>query len=63
MVSVYVIESLSDGARYSGMAIDPNRRLVEHHAGKNRFTKGRRPGNERSHLQPAKQGGLDHLRR
>jgi len=43
MVFVYVIESLTDGTRYKGMAIDPTIRLNEHNAGKNRFTKGHRP--------------------
>ena len=43
MVSVYVIESLSDGTRYTGMALDPFRRLSEHNSGTNRFTKGHLP--------------------
>lgn len=43
MVHVYVIESLSDGTWYTGMALDPEKRLKEHNQGKNRFTKGHRP--------------------
>jgi len=44
MVTVYVIESLQDTTWYTGMALDAGRRLAEHNAGKNRFTKGHRPG-------------------
>jgi putative endonuclease len=43
VVSVYIIESLSDATHYVGMAIDVERRLKEHNAGKNRFTKGHLP--------------------
>ncbi len=43
MVTIYVIESLSDGTSYTGMALDALARLKEHHAGKNRFTKGHMP--------------------
>ena len=43
MVTVYVIESLKDATWYTGMALDDARRLKEHNAGKNRFTKGHRP--------------------
>jgi predicted GIY-YIG superfamily endonuclease len=43
MITVYVIESISDGTRYTGMAIDPDKRLKEHNNGKNRFTKGHLP--------------------
>jgi putative endonuclease len=43
MVTVYVIESLTDKTRYTGMALDAQKRLAEHNAGKNRFTKGHRP--------------------
>ena len=43
MITVYVIESLADQTWYTGMAIDPVRRLKEHNEGKNRFTKGHRP--------------------
>jgi len=43
MKYVYVIESLNDQTRYTGIAIDPISRLKEHNAGKNRFTKGHRP--------------------
>ena len=42
-VTVYVLESLHDGARYTGMALDAHARLKEHNAGKNRYTKGHRP--------------------
>ncbi len=43
MVTVYVIESLSDGTWYTGMALNAENRLKEHNAGKNRFSKGHRP--------------------
>ncbi|MBK9930686.1 MAG: GIY-YIG nuclease family protein [Saprospiraceae bacterium] len=43
MVQVYVIESLSDGTRYTGMALNATARLADHNNGKNRFTKGHRP--------------------
>jgi len=43
MVTVYVIESLSDQTWYTGMALDAEKRLKEHNNGKNRFTKGHRP--------------------
>lgn len=40
MVFVYVIESITELTWYTGMAVDPHKRLKEHNAGKNRFTKG-----------------------
>ncbi|MBK6816032.1 MAG: hypothetical protein IPG82_11445 [Saprospiraceae bacterium] len=43
-VQVYVIESLSDGTRYTGMALNATTRLADHNNGKNRFTKGHSPG-------------------
>ena len=43
MVTVYVIESLKDHTWYTGMALDANRRLVEHNSGKNSFTRAHRP--------------------
>jgi predicted GIY-YIG superfamily endonuclease len=43
MVYVYVLKSLTDGARYTGMAIDVTKRLAEHNAGKNKYTKGHMP--------------------
>ena len=43
MVEVYVIESLSNQVWYTGMALNAERRLNEHNAGKSRFTKGHRP--------------------
>jgi predicted GIY-YIG superfamily endonuclease len=43
MVYVYVLKSLVDGARYTGMATDVAKRLVEHNSGKNRYTKGHMP--------------------
>ncbi|MBK8778509.1 MAG: GIY-YIG nuclease family protein [Saprospiraceae bacterium] len=43
MVQVYVIEALSDGTRYTGMALNATARLADHNNGKNRFTKGHRP--------------------
>ncbi|MBK6816034.1 MAG: hypothetical protein IPG82_11455 [Saprospiraceae bacterium] len=44
MVQVYVIESLSDGTRYTGMALNATARLADHNNGKNRFRKGIGPG-------------------
>jgi len=43
MINVYVIESLLDQTWYTGIAIDPEKRLQEHHNGRNRFTKGHMP--------------------
>ena len=43
MVRVYVIESISDKTWYTGIALDAEKRLLEHNSGKNRFTKGHRP--------------------
>ncbi|MBF6610567.1 MAG: GIY-YIG nuclease family protein [Chryseobacterium sp.] len=43
MITVYVLKSLKDNARYTGMAKDLERRLKEHNSGKNRFTKGHIP--------------------
>ena len=43
MVMVYVIESIADRIHYTGIALDAEKRLAEHNAGKNRFTKGHRP--------------------
>ena len=43
MVTVYVLESLKDQTWYTGMALDPEKRLTDHNNGKNRFTKGHRP--------------------
>ena len=43
MITVYIIESLSDETWYTGIAIDGVKRLKEHNSGKNRFTKGHLP--------------------
>jgi predicted GIY-YIG superfamily endonuclease len=43
MVTVYVLKSLADDLHYVGMALDVHQRLVEHNAGKSKFTKGHRP--------------------
>ena len=43
MITVYVLESVSDATWYTGMAQDAIVRLKEHNAGKNRFTKGHMP--------------------
>ena len=43
MVYVYVIESITDGTWYKGMAEVVDDRIAEHNSGKNRFTKGHRP--------------------
>jgi putative endonuclease len=43
MITVYAIKSETNGDIYVGIAIDPEIRLNEHNAGKNRYTKGLRP--------------------
>jgi predicted GIY-YIG superfamily endonuclease len=43
MITVYVLESIKDGASYVGMALAANQRLNEHNKGKNRYTKGHIP--------------------
>jgi predicted GIY-YIG superfamily endonuclease len=43
MIEVYGITSEENGEIYVGMAIDAGKRLKEHNAGKNRYTKGLRP--------------------
>ena len=43
MITVYVLESLKDHIWYTGMCMDIDRRLKEHNAGKNKFTKGHMP--------------------
>ena len=43
MITVYVIESITDRTWYTGMALDAAVRLEEHNGGKNRFTKGHLP--------------------
>ncbi|MES1198262.1 MAG: GIY-YIG nuclease family protein [Chitinophagaceae bacterium] len=43
MVTAYIIESIIDSTWYTGMALDPIKRLNEHNKGKNRFTKGHIP--------------------
>ena len=43
MVTVYVVESLTDQTWYVGMALNVNNRLREHNSGKSRYTKGHRP--------------------
>ena len=43
MWTVYVLESLKDGWRYTGMTGDIKRRLREHNAGKMRSTKSHLP--------------------
>ena len=43
MITVYVIESITDQTWYTGMALDAVVRLKEHNGGKNRFTKGHLP--------------------
>jgi putative endonuclease len=40
---IYVLVSLSAGRRYVGMSSNPERRLIEHNAGKNRSTKAYSP--------------------
>ena len=43
MIFLYVIKSEVNGELYVGICKDVNRRLKEHNAGKNRYTKGLRP--------------------
>jgi putative endonuclease len=43
MITVYAIKSETNGDIYVGMAKDAEKRLKEHNAGKNRYTKGLRP--------------------
>ena len=43
MIFVYVIESITDTTWYTGIAKDVIRRLKEHNAGQNWFTKGHMP--------------------
>ena len=43
MITVYAIISETNGEIYVGIAKDPDIRLKEHNAGKNRYTKGLRP--------------------
>ncbi len=43
MIWVYVLRSLMDGSRYTGMAKNYKSRLADHNKGKNRYTKGHRP--------------------
>ena len=43
MIEVYAILSESSGEIYVGMALSAEKRLKEHNAGKNRYTKGLRP--------------------
>ena len=43
MFYVYVLRSLKDGQLYTGVTADLKRRLREHHAGKTRSLRGRRP--------------------
>ena len=43
MITVYVLQSLSDSSFYVGMALDPVRRLNEHNAGRSKYTKGHTP--------------------
>jgi putative endonuclease len=43
VVTVYVIESLTDQTWYTGIALNADNRLREHNVCKNGFTKGHRP--------------------
>jgi len=53
MITVYAIISEVNGDIYVGIAEDDDRRLKEHNAGKNRYTKGLRPWtNLYKELQP-----------
>ena len=39
----YILKSLSHGTYYYGSTENPEKRLKEHNAGKQKYTKGRRP--------------------
>jgi putative endonuclease len=43
MITVYVLQSLSDSSFYVGMALDAVKRLNEHNSGKSKYTKGHMP--------------------
>jgi len=43
MITVYVIESITDQIWYTGIALDAIKRLNDHNRGKSRFTKGHLP--------------------
>ena len=43
MVTVYILKNDLNSERYVGISSDPIRRLAEHNAGKNRYTKAFRP--------------------
>ena len=43
MIEVYAIVSEVNGDIYVGMALSAEKRLKEHNAGKNRYTKGLKP--------------------
>ncbi|WP_276504748.1 GIY-YIG nuclease family protein [Terrimonas pollutisoli] len=43
MITVYAIFSEANGDIYVGITKDAEKRLKEHNAGKNRYTKGLRP--------------------
>ena len=43
MVFVYVLESIADSIRYVGMTTHLENRLIQHNAGKSKFTKGHLP--------------------
>ncbi|MGN6493533.1 MAG: GIY-YIG nuclease family protein [Agriterribacter sp.] len=43
MITVYAIASGINGCIYVGIAKDADKRLVEHNAGKSKFTKGHKP--------------------
>jgi putative endonuclease len=40
---VYILKSLKDFNHYTGISSDPNKRLLQHNAGKTSSTKSRRP--------------------
>lgn len=43
MITVYAILSEVNGCIYVGIAMDADKRLAEHNAGKSKFTKGFKP--------------------
>ena len=43
MVTVYALKNKINNEIYVGISKDPNRRLIEHNSGKNRYTKAFSP--------------------
>ena len=43
MITIYVLRSFKNGVHYVGMTENIQRRLIEHNAGKSKFTSGHTP--------------------